>query len=133
MFDRTLLAYPNQEFEEKTMAIWREDWADLAAEVGMNRFLQGAKIARSYSNFFPTASSIRDYLPSAKVPPAERVMQEIRDCERRMKAGERFYTLGDVFEAVATQIVNSKIKPSNPEWSNWAAEFLRKVEMRGGQ
>lgn len=127
-FGNTLLAYPGQEFEKQTLTMWREDWISLAEEVGMNRFIEAVKRTRGHSRFFPLAADIREMVPAPRIPSAEKVLFDIRDCERRKRAGEKFYTIGDVLEEVAMRIASGRVKPTDTAWGVWAGQHLKKVE-----
>jgi hypothetical protein len=133
-FGNVLMARPGQEYEEQTLDMWREDWLDLASQVGMNRFIQGVKRARVYCKFFPLAADISELLPGPRVKPAEEVLFDLRDCERRKKAGEKFYTIGDVLEEVARRINTGRVNPTDKAWGVWAGQHLKKVaEFRKGK
>lgn len=124
LFKATKARFPQQVFEKETAEGLLEDWRDLCQEVGWQRFETAVKRARTYGNFFPAISQIREMVPAPKQEAAD-IRRELRELEQRRDAGEKFYTLQDVFKEVAQRIKAGKIKPRNPQWIEWAKHFLK--------
>lgn len=127
LLNETLRRYPGQQYEKETLKAWQEDWESIAGEIGITRFTEAVRRARSYSKFFPHPADIREYTPAVKLKDGEAWNRELRELQKRKAAGERFYTLGDVFATVASKIRMGEIKPSNPQWYEWANKFKGKA------
>lgn len=125
LFRETQVRYPHQNLEPETIKAYLEDWRIEVERVGFKRFEEGVKRARTYCDFFPMVSKIRDLIPDIRND-NEAIRQELSELRRRKDAGERFYTLADVFETVADKIRAGEIKPSNPSWIEWAKHFKKK-------
>jgi len=126
IFAETLRRYPHEVIPPDTQTAWIDDWTEIAERVGLERFVSGVKRARSYSNFFPKIAEIEPLIPEQSMRDGAKWNQELRELQRRKLAGEKFYTLGDVFSAVASLIRTGKIKPSNPSWFEWAKQWKGK-------
>ena len=95
----TMVRYPQQQFPKEFQQATLEDWQERVRLVGFGRFEQGVKRARSYSEFFPHISKIDEMIPPPKADDAEAINAELKELQRRKDAGEKFYTLADVFSA----------------------------------
>ncbi len=122
----TARRYPGQQLQKESIQAITEDWTDLAAEVGILRFTDGVRRSWQNCEFFPKPVNIREFLPVPRLRDGEQWNRELRELQERQRDGEKFYTLGDVFSAVASQIRTGKIKPSNPQWFEWAKQFKGK-------
>lgn len=119
--------YPGQEMSKESLQAVVDDWLVLADEVGLMRFTDGVRRTWQYCEFFPKPINIRELMPSPRMKDGERWNQELRGLEQRKRAGEKFYTLADVFSAVASKIRTGAIKPKNPSWFEWAKQFKGKT------
>ena len=127
LFRETQVRYPHQQLEPETVKAYLEDWRMEVERVGFNRFAEGVKRARGYCDFFPMISKIRDLIPEVRNE-NEDIRRELSELRRRKLAGERFYTLGDVFATVAEMICSGEIKPSHDAWIEWAAGIRRQAK-----
>jgi len=129
LFKGTQARYPNQKLEPESIRGFQEDWREWLDQVGWERFSAGAKRARSCSDFFPTINLIRQMTPEPRNESRD-VSREMDELKRRKAAGEKFYTLSDVFLEVATRIKAGRIKPSDPSWLEWAVKFVKSSEQQ---
>lgn len=123
LLQESLRRYPGQQYAKETLQAWQEDWVSLAKEIGIDRFSEAVRRARSYSKFMPSVADIREYIPAPHLNDGEKWNAELKELIRRKKAGEKFYTLADVFKEVARRIKTGEIKPSDKGWYEWAARF----------
>jgi hypothetical protein len=122
LFRDTEIRFPNQKMDAETKKAYLEDWRWKAGEVGFKRFELGVKRARSQGNYFPMICDIAPMIPDS-ASKDEAWEKEFNDLVRRRRAGEKFYTIADVFEAVAGKVLNGEIKPTDPGWYEWAKHF----------
>lgn len=126
IFAETMRRCPEQMIPPDTQTAWLDDWTEVAERVGLERFTTGVKRARSISNFFPKIADIEPLIPETTLRDGQKWNQELRELQRQKAAGVKFYTLRDVFSAVASMIRTKQIKPKNPLWFEWAAKFKGK-------
>lgn len=120
---RTFMVTSGQDIPPETQTAWIDDWAEMAAFVGLERFVEGVKRARMQGHYFPLIADIRPMIPDKPLPDGERWKKELRELTARKNCGEKFYTIQDVFKEVARRIKAREIKPTNPSWYEWAAKF----------
>lgn len=122
LFRETQIRYPNQPLEAETQKAYLEDWKAKVKEVGLARFVEGVKRARNYSNFFPMMADIVPLIPGRNDDGAA-MKREWRELWRRKEAGEKFYTIQDVFSEFARRIKSGEIKPRDAGWIEWAKKY----------
>lgn len=122
LFRQTQIRYPHQQLEPETAKAYLEDWRWACQQVGLKRFTEGVIRARSYCKFFPLIAEIKELTPEHR-DANEQLAREMRHLEARKAAGEKFYTLEDVFREVAERINRGEINPSDPAMKVWAKKF----------
>jgi hypothetical protein len=57
--------------------------------------------------------------------PKDNLRLKMRDLHEFKRAGEEFYTVGDVFTGFAKMILSGECKPTDPSWYPWARQYLK--------
>jgi len=109
LFRETVIRYPHQKLEPETEKAYLQDWRDECERVGFNRFAEGVRRARGYSEFVPMIAKIREFTPEARTEDAKQ-RREIEDLKRRKLAGEKFYMLADVLRKFCDGVESGKLK-----------------------
>lgn len=122
----TAKRFPGQELSKDSLNAAIEDWLTLAEEVGLSRFEEGVRRTWQYREFFPKPKNIREFIPPPKMRDGEKWNRELRDLKQRQDAGEKFYTLADVFKEFCNQVESGKVKGRDERGQKALQEWAKK-------
>lgn len=93
LFQAVTARFPGSAFERETIIAFKEDWAKMIKEFGINRFSLGLQRAIMSTSFFPNIADIRKHIPVAEI--GYTGWKPTPEDLARKASGERQYGEGD--------------------------------------
>lgn len=122
----TMARFPHMTFPPEFQKATLEDWAEASRYAGLERFSAGVKASRN-GDFFPNLDMIHARMPEPRRTDGEKAVRDLREWQARQKAGEKFYTLGDVLVEFCRKVEAGEFKSANEEQQARLMVFAKKI------